>query len=166
MGVQILYLFLSSIWFILPVYVANMMPVFVKNLNILNFPVDFGKKFINKRIFGDHKTWRGLFFGTLAGGTISLLQRRGFLIGIILGFGALFGDLVGSFIKRRLGIRPGDRALVIDQLPFIVFPLIFSHIVGSLTLNTNQIIFLLIISAIGHPLFCLIGVKLGLKKKL
>ena len=33
-----------------------------KYLKCLNKPIDFGKKFIDKkRIFGDHKTWKGLF---------------------------------------------------------------------------------------------------------
>ena len=97
---QIVLDYWNAIWFILPMYVANMIPVFIKNLNVLNIPVDFRRKFMNRRIFGDHKTWRGLVIGTLSGGIVSLLQRRGFLIGIILGFGALFGDLIGSFIKK------------------------------------------------------------------
>lgn len=97
----------------------------------LNVPMDFNKNFIdNKRIFGDHKTWKGFFgyiffniiFSIIFGfiWKITNLEKLNFfymnhqntiiynfLIGFLLGlFYALF-ELPNSFIKRRLDIKPG-----------------------------------------------------------
>ena len=49
---------------------------------------------------------------------------EGILIGFLLGFGALLGDALGSFLKRRLGIGRGKPAPILDQLDFIIVALI------------------------------------------
>jgi CDP-2,3-bis-(O-geranylgeranyl)-sn-glycerol synthase len=41
-----------------------------------------------------------------------------------MGFGALTGDLLKSFIKRRLSILPGKPFLVFDQIDWIIGSLI------------------------------------------
>lgn len=156
---------LSSFYFFMPSYIANMMPVFVKKINFLNSSVDFNKEWRGKRIFGDHKTWRGLFFGTLSGVIIFELQRSlykngilsgfaqinyseaPFSLGILLGFSALFGDLVKSFFKRRWGIRPGQPWVPFDQLDFIIMAIIltahWSNITIKDSLLTIGVVFLL-----------------------
>ena len=42
------------------------------------------------------------------------------LIGFLLGFGALLGDALGSFIKRRMGIGRGKPAPILDQIDFLI----------------------------------------------
>ena len=42
----------------------------------------------------------------------------------MLGFGALLGDALGSFLKRRLGIGRGKPAPILDQLDFLIVALI------------------------------------------
>ena len=106
-AVQALYLFL-------PAGLANMAPPLFKDVNFLDFPVDFGFRWRNKSLLGSHKTWRGLFFGVLVSVALVFIQKflfldypffRGLslidyssvsllLLGFLLGFGALFGDLV------------------------------------------------------------------------
>ncbi|MEM2047323.1 MAG: CDP-2,3-bis-(O-geranylgeranyl)-sn-glycerol synthase [Candidatus Jordarchaeales archaeon] len=49
--------------------------------------------------------------------------------GFLLSFGALTGDLVGSFIKRRLNLSRGRPAPGLDQLDFIAGAIAFSSIV-------------------------------------
>ena len=49
---------------------------------------------------------------------------EGIIIGFLLGFGALLGDAIGSFLKRRLGIGRGKPAPILDQLDFIVVAII------------------------------------------
>ncbi len=69
--------FISCLYFFLPAYFANMTPPLVKNLQIFDFlakPVDFGKSIKGKRIFGDHKTWRGVICALAVGAGIALLQ--------------------------------------------------------------------------------------------
>ena len=128
----------------LPAYFANTIPVLVKKINFLAIPVDFGKKWKNKPIFGVHKTWRGLFFATLGGLLIFYIQKIIYpndffamlslvdygklpvLFGALLGFGAIFGDLVKSFFKRRLAIPPGKRWIPFDQIDLVIGALAFS----------------------------------------
>ena len=95
-------------------------------LSRLRRPIDFGKSYKGKRIFGDHKTWRGLIINVLfcsLGAIIQAwLQSKGDLpqwlflldyksqaltIGILIGFGMTVGELPNSFLKRRFGIPPG-----------------------------------------------------------
>jgi len=139
-------LILISIYLMLPAYLANMMPVFVKKINFLNYPVDFNKKFKNKPILGTHKTFRGLFFGIIVGIIIAyiqyLLRNYSFfanisllnyeywiLIGFLLGFGALVGDMAKSFFKRRVNIKPGAKFIPWDQLDYSIGSLLFISII-------------------------------------
>jgi len=139
-----LIIFVQALYFILPAYFANMAPVLVKRISFLAVPVDFGKKISNRPVFGSHKTWRGLLVATLTGilifyvqkiiyknyffASISLINYSEFpvLFGALLGFGAIFGDLVKSFFKRRLSIPPGKRWLPFDQIDLVIGALIFS----------------------------------------
>ncbi|MHA2174229.1 MAG: CDP-2,3-bis-(O-geranylgeranyl)-sn-glycerol synthase [Candidatus Hodarchaeales archaeon] len=49
------------------------------------------------------------------------------LIGFLLGCGALLGDLAGSFIKRRSGLKRGESYMFMDQLGFLVTALILVY---------------------------------------
>lgn len=133
---------LKALYFFLPAYIANMSPVFVKKINFLNYPVDLNKVWKGKRILGDHKTYRGFFFGTIIGALFFELQvifyNNGFFqnlalidyrnapiyLGLVIAFSALFGDSVKSFFKRRFNIRPGKPWVPFDQLDFMVFAVI------------------------------------------
>ena len=70
---------LDALWFILPAYFANSLPVdvsYIKELEWLAKPVDGGRKFLGKRLLGDGKTWRGLIVGVLGGTFIGLVQQN------------------------------------------------------------------------------------------
>ena len=49
------------------------------------------------------------------------------LIGFLLGCGAILGDLAGSFIKRRSGLKRGESFLFMDQLGFLLTALILVY---------------------------------------
>ena len=96
-------------------------------------PLISEKFFDGNRIFGDGKTWRGFIIGSAAGILVGLilifLQARYALAflpsftlpGVILfAVGALLGDMVKSFMKRRLGKPSGSKWPVADQLPIFV----------------------------------------------
>ncbi|MGZ3809308.1 MAG: CDP-archaeol synthase [Bacteriovorax sp.] len=135
---------LQILYFFIPAYIANMAPVFVKKINFLNYPVDFGKEWNHKRILGSHKTFRGFFWGTLFGFIAFELQRAIFRYGIgqkfalinyadapiflgaLIAFSALLGDSIKSFFKRRLNIRPGRPWVPFDQLDFMVCAMLVS----------------------------------------
>ncbi len=111
----------ESLWYILPAYMSNMAPVLMGG----GSPVDLGKRWMDgRRVLGDHKTWRGFASGMALGTLTGILQGdpiRGFL----LSAGAMCGDLLGSFIKRRLGLPPGRDAPVLDHLDFVVVAMLF-----------------------------------------
>ncbi|MGC9310292.1 MAG: CDP-2,3-bis-(O-geranylgeranyl)-sn-glycerol synthase, partial [Candidatus Aenigmatarchaeota archaeon] len=127
---------LNSLWLVLPAYCANFFPVFLKGRR----PLDFGRKFSDgRRIFGDGKTWEGLIGGAFFGFAIGIIQiflQNGPLLGVsslafhhtyltvfVLPFAALLGDIIGSFFKRRFGMKRGAEAPLLDQLDFLVFSL-------------------------------------------
>lgn len=112
------------IYLLAPAYIANMAPPFVRFWKGWN-------RAISRRWLGAHKTVVGAAIGVAAGVATAALQARvawrgsivdydhWFAIGILLGVGAMGGDIVKSLIKRRRGIPPGARWMPIDQLDFI-----------------------------------------------
>ena len=67
---------------------------------------------------------------------------QGLLVGFLLGFGALIGDAIGSFLKRRLNFERGKPVPLLDQLDFVVVSLLFVSTVVSLSLEMIVIIIL------------------------
>ena len=129
---------LQVLYFFLPAYVANMAPVLVRDLcPSWAIPIDGGRTFRGTRVLGDHKTWRGLIAGTVAGVVVFALQVAayragiwtgvalvdygavGLVPGLLLGLGTGVGDAVKSFWKRQLGIAPGASWPGFDQLDFM-----------------------------------------------
>lgn len=127
---------LTILYFFIPAYIANMMPVFVRKLKFFDFPLDFGATLRGKRLFGAHKTWRGMIFGVLAGMLILYVQQLAYaagftnwalypytnlhvLVGAAIAFGALMGDALESTVKRQLNIRDGGRLFFWDQLDYM-----------------------------------------------
>jgi len=157
----------SALWFILPAYFANATPVVLGG----GPPLDGGKKFIDgRRIFGDGKTVRGFVAGIVAGTAIGVLQgiAKGPLshylsLGFLLALGALLGDLMGSFVKRRLGIERGGALPGLDQLGFVVIALLLASPVEVPSWQVIVAIFL--ITPALHLATNFIGYKLGLKSR-
>lgn len=152
---------LSLIWIVLPAYIANGVPVVVaKILSVLNLnrhPIDFRKCFFDgRRILGDSKSWEGFFAGFLAGvltGYIQyvLAEDEIYLYrGAALGFGALMGDTIGSFIKRRLGIEPGKPLPILDQLLFIITAIAATQFLNYIELSILEFTQILVITLLLH----------------
>lgn len=119
----------------LPAMVANMAPVFASKYNVLswlNKPVDFGITIVGSRLLGDNKTIRGLVVGVITAGITGVLlffitnsEPYDSLISALTysaatGFGALVGDSVKSFFKRRIGIESGVLWIPFDQIDFVI----------------------------------------------
>ena len=131
---------------LVPIIAGIINSIFCKTslLNKLKVPMDFNKKFFDKkRIFGDNKTWKGfigyivlnIIFSVLFGFVWKLTKLEhlnffyinhsntilyniiiGFLIGL---FYALF-ELPNSFLKRRLDIKPGKSTKGFKKVFFII----------------------------------------------
>ena len=106
---------------------ANGTPVIAKKVfgDRLAWPLDGGLGFIDGRpLLGRSKTLRGIVLAVLAAGLGGALIGPGWRIGLVVGATAMAGDLLSSFIKRRLGSRPSSQAIGIDQIPEALLPLL------------------------------------------
>lgn len=155
-------LIIFPIIYIFPAYAANGAPVLFGGLA----PLDFGKKIGGKRIFGDNKTIMGtaaaITIGILAGALESILFPFMLKISIMLTLGAVFGDLLGSFLKRRMNYKSGQSFPIMDQFGFMIFALIFAFWLGNLP-TLYGIAFIVVLTGIMHPLTNLGANKLKLK---
>ena len=120
--------------FIGPSYVANAAPLLLGG----GRPLDGGRIFFDgERILGAHKTVRGFFAGILGGSLIGLVETpvdsRLLLGGVVIGLGTVLGDLLGAFLKRRAGIKPGSPLPIIDQLDFVFGGLLLGQLVFPLS---------------------------------
>ena len=125
---------LSLFLLYLPAFIANGIPVVVRNLPGLRL----WTAPISVRFFGAHKTYRGYISGIMGAGITGILQMefldmlpievlplygmpmQAFFIGAFLGWAALTGDLVKSFVKRRIGIAPGDPMPIFDGIDYVI----------------------------------------------
>ena len=158
--------FADAFWFVLPAYFASISPVWFGLEGKLR--MDFEKEFRGKRVFGTSKTVRGFFGGALCGTALGALQQllfnesNGLVLGLLLGFGAMTGELVKSFFKRQRGIPPGRPWFPFDQLDFLIGGLAFAALVETPTLL--GVVILIIITPPLHILSNIVDFKLGLKK--
>jgi CDP-2,3-bis-(O-geranylgeranyl)-sn-glycerol synthase len=116
--------------------VANGSPVVARKIvgDSLAYPLDGGVKFIDGHpLFGSSKTWRGVLVAIFATPICAPLIGQEFAIGLVVGVTAMAGDLLSSFLKRRLGLAPSSRATGLDQIPESLFPLLACGQLLSLT---------------------------------
>lgn len=149
----------------IPMYAANGSPVLIKGKR----PIDFGRNAHDgRRIFGDGKTWEGFFggvaIGTLAGSAEAVLWPSLMQVSLafFMAFGALFGDLVAAFIKRRMGLKRGQPAPGLDQLDFVVGGLALAWLTGHY-FSAEVIIIVIIITPFLHLATNYLAYLLGLK---
>lgn len=90
-------------------------------------PVDAGLHgFDGRPLLGKSKTWRGITSGALCCALFALATGHGFVFGLLFGLLALAGDLLSSFIKRRLGLKSSARMPWLDQVPEAAFPVLLA----------------------------------------
>ncbi len=159
------------LWFLkyfLPPMIANASPLLVNGRH----RIDFGKNFIDGRpILGKSKTWEGLIVGVYMGGitalalSIILNDISLILVGLGASFSALMGDMVGSFIKRRVGLESGAPFPFLDQLDFALMTILYYYIIGynEVLLRIDFIIYSLILILILHIVTNNIAYYIGIK---
>jgi CDP-2,3-bis-(O-geranylgeranyl)-sn-glycerol synthase len=156
----------SAIWFILPAYVANASPLLLGG----GPPLDGSRNFLDgRRVLGDGVTIRGTLGGVVVGAAIGALQGAmggelgpGVLLGLAMGTGAMLGDSLGSFVKRRLGIGRGRPAPGLDQVGFVLVALAFAALV--VRINMATVLILVILTPTIHLVTNAIAYQLGVKK--
>ncbi len=121
---------LVDVQLLVVITLANGAPILARKLlpSWWNAPIDGGRKWHDGRpILGSSKTWRGLLSGVLCSMAGSLFFGWPWTLGLAIGLGAMTGDLVSSFIKRRLGIPPEGRATGLDQIPESLIPALLAQ---------------------------------------
>ncbi len=141
--------FLYPIIYIFPAYAANGAPVVFGG----GAPLDFGAKLRNRRVFGSNKTIKGAVSGIIAGAAVGLIEYP-FLhymlpIAVLLAIGAISGDLIGSFIKRQLGMKPGKGFPIMDQYGFFAVALLFAFSLGHMP-GVYGMLFLIVLTGLLH----------------
>jgi CDP-2,3-bis-(O-geranylgeranyl)-sn-glycerol synthase len=169
---------LFALWLFSSAGVGTLLPVLAAHtpgMKTWNAPMDFGRSWRGRRIFGDHKTWRGFFAGWLGGSLWGLIQvvwydhstfiqsiyppdfptEQFFLIAVLISLGSVVGDAVGSFLKRQFDIPAGKSWFPADQLDFIIGGIVLS--LPVVRLEFTEYMFILITWLVIHLFFGYLG---------
>jgi hypothetical protein len=128
---------------LLLVIVANGAPVLAKRFlgDAFSRPIDGGALHADGRpLLGASKTWRGVILAVSATAFCALLVGQPALVGALVGVGAMAGDLLSSYVKRRLGRPVSSRASGLDQIPEALVPLLAVLPLTSLTFTEIVVI--------------------------
>ena len=120
--------------------VANSAPIAAKRLigARWGWPLDAGLRFIDGRpLLGPSKTVRGVAVAIAACMVCALALGLPIAVGALIGAGAMAGDALSSFVKRRLAIEPSGQAFGLDQIPESLLPLL--AVQGMLNLSLLQV---------------------------
>lgn len=138
-------LLLAQLLFLL--LVANGAPILLRRVlgDCGNWPIDLGWKLPvdGRPLLGSSKTWRGLLGAVLCAGMTAPVMNMPIRIGLLIGLGAMLGDLLSSFMKRRAGLSPGAMAFGLDQIPESLIPLLVVRTEVGISLATTGVLVLL-----------------------
>lgn len=177
------------LWVFLPAMISNasaMLSRFVPKNKYLDMPVDFGKSWRSKRILGDGKTIKGFVIGTLLGIFVAVVQIsfkpvtnlteqiypayldfNPILWGFLAGFGALLGDSIESFFKRRIGIPRGESWVPFDQIDYALGAIALTALYKQFDLwfYIQLIILFVLMHVISRTIWSVTGMDSYSKKK-
>ncbi len=161
-------------------------------LRFLARPIDGGRCWSGRRLFGDHKTWRGLVATGL--GTLPLFAGQALwlhycpwlraleifdystvnvaIFGFLLGFGAMLGELPNSFWKRRLNVAPGESPTglsrywfyVLDQIDLLGGVWLVVALAAPRAVRMGTVVPSLVITLFAHQLVTFVGYALGMRE--
>jgi CDP-2,3-bis-(O-geranylgeranyl)-sn-glycerol synthase len=171
----------TAFWAMLPAYVPNNAAVLLGG----GPPIDGGRTMGGRRLLGDGKTWRGTAGGTLVGATLGYLLNQvvdaagGTLPGALptfpaialltLPLGAMLGDIVASFLKRRTGRERGAPFPGLDQLDFVVGALALTAIAApgwfGETFTPAVLVAVLVLTPVLHVVTNVAAYLLGVKSE-
>ena len=148
------------------ILVANGSPILLRYFmrDALSFPIDFGCRFADgKPLLGGTKTWRGLIGSLLITSLSALMIGYDPGTGFLVAAGAMCGDLLSSFLKRRLGMRSSTRALLLDQVPESLVPALL--LMQTFDLSAAAIVVLVIVFFLLDVILSRLLYLLGIRRK-
>ena len=119
---------------------ANIAPIAAKRLLGARWsaPLDSGWCFSDGQpLLGPSKTVRGFVSAVVIAAVAAVLLGFPLRLGAEVGALAMLGDMLASFLKRRLRVPSSGRATGIDQIPEALLPLLVIR--GALGLSWLQI---------------------------
>lgn len=184
----------QAIYLLLPLAVGGLVHGLTMKYGLVPFlavPIDGGRHYRGKRIFGDNKTYRGVVVmaaGTALGYAIqaALHAFEGvrpyevldyttpatWLVGAAVGGACMLAELPNSFLKRRLGIASGEAAsglwaaifYTVDQIDLVAgFWLVLLWV---LPFEPRLFWATVGVVFVGHQLITVVGYALGMRKTL
>lgn len=127
-------------------------------------PLDFGLVLADGRpLFGPSKTWAGAACAIIGTALLAPVLSTTLAAGTFAGAGAMLGDLVSSFVKRRLGLRPSAPAPGLDQLPESVLPLVLIR--AALPCSWGDILVVAATFTAGEMAIALVLSRLGWRER-
>ncbi|MGC9443412.1 MAG: CDP-2,3-bis-(O-geranylgeranyl)-sn-glycerol synthase [Candidatus Methanospirareceae archaeon] len=170
-----------ALWLMLPAYITNASAAFFGGKT----PIDRGIYWGKHRLLGDGKTYEGLVTGFACGVLIGLMQQvlqgraqlqlpdfGSFPLCLVtlacLCAGAMLGDLLGSFVKRRAGVERGAPLPLLDQLDFVagawLLLLLFAREWFIAAFSWDIILAVIMLTPLLHLATNYVGFKIGRKK--
>ncbi|MCD2198872.1 MULTISPECIES: CDP-2,3-bis-(O-geranylgeranyl)-sn-glycerol synthase [unclassified Halobacterium] len=171
----------TAVWVMLPAYVPNNAAVLAGG----GRPIDGGRTWGGKRVLGDGKTWRGTAIGVLAGVALAFVLNTvepaaSDALGVTLPSfppaamvalpaGAMLGDILASFLKRRTGRERGAAFPLLDQLDFVVVALALAAVAAPAWFDAiftlDVVVAILVLTPLLHVVTNGIAYLLGLKNE-
>jgi CDP-2,3-bis-(O-geranylgeranyl)-sn-glycerol synthase len=91
----------------------------------LAWRIDAGCRLADGRpLLGAAKTYRGIAASLLLTAPAAEVLGLGWRLGLIMALAAMAGDLLSSFIKRRLGKPVHARSALLDGIPEVLLPVL------------------------------------------
>jgi CDP-2,3-bis-(O-geranylgeranyl)-sn-glycerol synthase len=90
-----------------------------------DWPLDGGLVLADgHRLLGSSATLRGVASAVVVTAALAALLGQSARTGAVIGLVSMAGDAASSFVKRRLGLKSGDKATGLDQIPESLLPLL------------------------------------------
>ena len=158
---------------LLPLILSNVLHMLVikrGDLAYLNYP-------LYNKVFGSNKTWRGLVFVPIANAislkvvdfVFQLNLSCPLQLGVLLGWSYMLFELPNSFVKRKLGILPGEQShynsllfSLIDKTDSAFGVSLVYFLLGYVDFKYAIIIFMC--SSLAHIIISKLLVQIKLKK--
>jgi hypothetical protein len=110
--------------------IANGIPVAARKLlgNRFATRLDGGTRLPDgEPVFGESKTVRGAVLSIIGTALATALAGLGWATGAEFAAASMAGDLLSSFVKRRLGLEVHARFIGLDQIPEALLPMLASR---------------------------------------
>lgn len=100
----------------------------------LAWRIDAGRRLADGQpLLGVAKTYRGIAAALLVAAPAAELLGLGWRLGLVIASTAMAGDLLSSFIKRRLGKPVHAESLLLDGIPEVLLPMLAVAVPLALT---------------------------------